>query len=62
MLTVHGRTPAGREDRDMDIWLADDGSLHVWIHAPGSDRNAGWEIRVEREQIAETLRQLRLLS
>jgi hypothetical protein len=51
---VVGATPAGRADRELEVWIDPSGEeprTHVWIHAPQADRSAGWEIRLDAQKL-----------
>jgi putative addiction module component (TIGR02574 family) len=55
MQTVMGTTPAGTRDRQLDLWVDEQGLIHFWIHAPGGGNDQGWEIRVARDALLTAL-------
>jgi len=61
--TIIGITPAGRKERQLDLWVdpaSADGLLNLWIHQPNSSNDDGWQIRVRPSELREALRRLEL--
>jgi hypothetical protein len=60
METVHGTIPADRSQRDISMWFDEAEQLNLWIHPPNSGNDAGWQVKVSREDFEAALRSLRI--
>lgn len=51
---VMGTTPAGNKPRVVELTREDD-KLRVWVHAPDSDDQAGWEAVVSTADLLKAI-------
>jgi hypothetical protein len=61
MTEVIGMTPAGRGERVVEFHR--DGSrVSIWLHPPGSSKDAGWQAIVDLEMLVAALENERILG
>lgn len=54
MTEVIGTTPAGRGERVVELHR-DGASVSIWLHPPGSSKDAGWQAIVDLELLVAAL-------
>lgn len=56
MFTIHGKSPSGKSERELSVWLSQQG-VTLGIHPPQAP-DGGWQIRLSREELQKLLDEL----
>jgi len=54
MVEVQGTSPNGRAERLVQIHRSGD-TVSIWLHPPGSDKDAGWQALVPLAELRAAL-------